>query len=202
LSTGLAADIGVAAAAFVGTNIDNTLVTMALVAGAPVERAYRIAVGQVLGSLVIVLVAVAGAVVLFQFSPEVVGLLGLVPLTIGVRGLLSVRSARGRADREEAIARRAVGRSLTAAMLVTIGASGDNLAAFIPLFRAGGAANVAAFAVVFVVGEALLTYLVLVGGRHPKARALMTRLGAVAVPLLLCVVGVLVMLEARTFSLL
>jgi cadmium resistance protein CadD (predicted permease) len=87
-------------------------------------------------------------------------------------------------------------------MLVTIGASGDNLAAFIPLFRAGGAANVAAFAVVFVVGEALLTYLVLVGGRHPKARAVMTRLGAVAVPLLLCVVGVLVMLEARTFSLL
>jgi cadmium resistance protein CadD (predicted permease) len=54
---------------------------------------------------------------------------------------------------------------------------------------------------VFVLGEVMVTALVLVGGRHPKARGTLARLGEVAVPLLLCAIGVLVMLEAGTFSL-
>ena len=95
-----------------------------------------------------------------------------------------------------------MGRSLTAAALVTIGAGGDNLAAYIPLFRVGGTANLMAIIAVFVAGEVVVTAIVLAGGRHPKTRNSMTRLGAVAVPVLLCVIGVLVMVEAGTFSLL
>ena len=131
-----------------------------------------------------------------------VGLLGLVPLSIGVHGLLGLRSARRRAGEDHPQApRRAVGRSLGAAALVTIGAGGDNLAAYIPLFRVGGTANVAAILAVFAVGEVAVTAVILAGGRHPKARAVMARLGVVAVPLLLCGIGVLVMLEAGTLSL-
>ena len=95
-----------------------------------------------------------------------------------------------------------MGRGFVAAALVTIAAGGDNLAVYIPLFRVGGATNLGAIAAVFVVGEATLTWLVLTGGRHPKARAVMLRLGAVAVPVLLCGIGVLVMVQAGTFSLL
>ncbi len=201
---GLGADLGVAAAAFVGTNIDNCAVTMAMVAGAPLDRAHRIAVGQVVGFAILVAAAAAGAAVLFEFSPAVVGLLGLVPLAIGLRGLLGLRGSQRRRGpgAPSKAAQRAVGRSLTAAALVTIGAGGDNLAAYIPLFRVGGAVNLAAIGVVFVLGEVGVTVLILEGGRHPKVRALMTRLGVVAVPVLLCAIGVLVMVEAGTFSLL
>jgi len=211
--TGLGADFGIAAAAFVGTNIDNCVVTMTMVAGAPLDRARRIAAGQVAGFVFLVVLAAAAAAVLFEFSPKVVGLLGLVPLTIGVRGLVGLRQrsdpeeggprtgARRRRGRRTA-AERAVGRSFTAGALVTVGAGGDNLAAYIPLFRVGGAANLAAICIVFVLGEVLVTAVILAGGRHPKARSVMTRLGAVAVPVLLCCIGVLVMLEAGTFSLL
>ena len=209
-AAGLPADLGIAAAAFVGTNIDNTLVTMAMVAGAPVERAHRIAVGQVVGFVVLVAVAAAGAIVLFEFSTAVVGLLGLVPIAIGVKGLLGLAreppapdgGAGGGRRRRPRAADRAVGRSLTAAALVTIGAGGDNLAAYIPLFRVGGATNIVVIVVVFALGEVAVTAAVLSGGRHPKARQLMDRLGAVAVPVLLCCIGVLVMVEAGTFSLL
>jgi cadmium resistance protein CadD (predicted permease) len=209
--TGLGADFGIAAAAFVGTNIDNCVVTMTMVAGAPLDRARRIAAGQVAGFIFLVVLAAAAAAVLFEFSPKVVGLLGLVPLTIGVRGLVGLRQrpgpeeapgsgARPRRGRRTA-AERAVGRSFTAGTLVTIGAGGDNLAAYIPLFRVGGTANLAAICIVFVLGEVLVTAVILAGGRHPKARSVMTRLGALAVPVLLCCIGVLVMLEAGTFSL-
>ena len=179
---GLAADFGVAAAAFVGTNIDNCVVTTALVAGAPVERAHRIAAGQVLGFCVLVTAAAAAAVLLLEFSTAVVGLLGLVPLSIGVRGIVGLRRAEQGADQpsgeasgaarsrwraRDPVAQRAVGRSLTAAALVTIAAGGDNLAAYIPLFRVGGWSRLGVIAVVFALGEVLVTALVLWGGRHP-----------------------------------
>ena len=213
MAAGLGADLAIAAAAFVGTNIDNGVVTMALIAGAPEERAHRIAVGQVIGFVLLVAVAAAAAALLFEFSAAVVGLLGLVPLAIGLRGLAGLVRKHPDAEGEAVPGRRrrrrrlrpeerAVGRSLTAAALITISAGGDNLAAYIPLFRVGGAANVGAILAVFTVGEALLTWLVLAGGRHPKARAVMVRLGHLAVPILLCCIGVLVMVEAGTFSLL
>ena len=64
---------------------------------------------------------------------------------------MAAAAATGRRRRRPAD--RAVGRSLTAAALVTIAAGGDNLAAYIPLFRVGGATNLSAVAAVFVVGE-------------------------------------------------
>ena len=213
MAAGLGADLGVAAAAFVGTNIDNCVVTMALVAGAPLERAHRIAAGQVIGFAFVVAVAGAAAALLFEFSAAVVGLLGLVPLALGLRGLVGLARSRSGGEGEEGAARkrrrrplrpeqRAVGRSLTAAAFVTIAAGGDNLAVYIPLFRVGGATNIGAILAVFVVGEVLVTWLVLAGGRHPTARTVMLRLGHWAVPVLLCCIGVLVMVEAGTFSLL
>jgi cadmium resistance protein CadD (predicted permease) len=218
LAAGLGADLGVAAAAFVGTNIDNCVVTMTMVAGAPLERAHRIAAGQVFGFVVLVVVSVAAAAVLFEFSTAVVGLLGLVPLAIGVRGLVGLVRAHPDADNDVEPAggarrrrpwrggtggeRRAVGRSFTAAVLITVAAGGDNLAVYIPLFRVGGVTRVGVILAVFVVGEVLVTWIVLTGGRHPKARGVMLRLGHLAVPFLLCCIGVLVMVEAGTFSLL
>jgi cadmium resistance protein CadD (predicted permease) len=214
LAAGLGADLGVAAAAFVGTNVDNCVVTMAMVAGAPLERARRIAAGQVLGFVVLVVAAAAAAALLFEFSAAVVGLLGLVPLAIGLRGLVGLARrpdddgagpARARRQRRRPRRRpeeRAVGRSFTAAALVTIAAGGDNLAVYIPMFRVGGATNLGVVAGVFVLGEALVTWLVLAGGRHPGTRAAMVRLGHVAVPVLLCCVGVLVLVQAGTVSLL
>jgi cadmium resistance protein CadD (predicted permease) len=218
LAAGLGADLGVAAAAFVGTNVDNTVVATAMVAGAPLERARRIAVGQAIGFVVLVAVAAAAAAVLFEFSTAVVGLLGLVPLAIGVRGLVGLVGRHPGGAVEASVAtgagageagpkqrrrpeQRAVGRSLTAAALVTISAGGDNLAVYIPLFRVGGATNVGVVAAVFIAGEALVTWVILAGGRHPRARGAMLRAGHVAVPILLCCVGLLVLVQAGTFSL-
>ena len=187
------------------------MVTATLVAGAPLDRAHRIAAGQVLGFVAIVCIAAAAAALLFEFSTAAVGLLGFVPLAIGVRGLIGLLDRPGGADERAGPPRwrqrrpasdRAVGRSLTAAALVTLAAGGDNLAVYIPLFRVSGATRLGVIAVVFALGEVVVTTVVLAGGRHPRARAVMDRFGAVGVPVLLCGVGVLVLVTARTFTLL
>jgi len=167
-----------------------------MVAAAPPERSRRIALGQVIGFLVLVAVAAAAAVLLFEFRPATVGLLGLVPLALGVRGLFMLRRARGRTATE----RRAVGSGIIAAGLVTIASGGDNLAVYIPLFRVGGAGNLGAIAVVFGAGEVLVSAFVLLAGRQPHLRRVSARLGAIVLPILLCTVGVLVMVRAGTLG--
>jgi cadmium resistance protein CadD (predicted permease) len=196
MSAGIAVDLGVAAAAFVGTNTDNGLVAMAMVAAAPPERARRIALGQLLGFLILVGVAVATAFALFELSTRVVGLLGLVPLALGIKGLVSLRHAEGRG----ATSRRAVGRGVVAATFVTVAAGGDNLAVYIPLFRVAGVTSLTVTGLVFTALEVALTMAVVRVGGHPRLRSVATRIGAVTTPLLFCLVGVLVLWRAGTLS--
>jgi cadmium resistance protein CadD (predicted permease) len=196
MSAGLPAVLGLAAGAFVGTNVDNAAVTVAMIAAAPVKRAARIALGQVIGFVVLVVAAVGMAILLFEIPTRIIGLLGLVPLALGLRGLLALRHAEGRSR----IAQRAVGSGVVAATLITIGAGGDNLAVYIPLFRVARFAGTAESLLIFALGEGLLTLFVLRAGRHPRVRNTVTAVGVFAAPILYCAIGVLVLVEAGTLS--
>jgi cadmium resistance protein CadD (predicted permease) len=167
-----------------------------MVAAAPAERSKRIALGQVVGFGVLVVAAIGTAVLLFEIPTRVIGLLGLVPLTLGLRGLLGLRHAEGRSR----VARRAIGSGVFAAAVITISAGGDNLAAYIPLFRVAGFAGTTESVLVFALGEVLLTLFALRAGRHPRVRDVVTASGAFAAPLLYCAIGVLVLVEAGTLS--
>ena len=196
MSTGLPAVLGLAAGAFVGTNIDNAAVTVAMVAAAPAERAKRIALGQLIGFVLLVIGSIGMAALLYDISTRVIGLLGLVPLALGLRGLFLLRHEEGRSR----VSRRAIGSGLVAATVITIGAGGDNLAVYIPLFRVAGFAGTAETLLVFALGEVLLTLFVLRAGGHPRVRHAVTAIGVFAAPLLYCAIGILVLVEAGTLS--
>jgi cadmium resistance protein CadD (predicted permease) len=193
---GLPAILGLAAGAFVGTNIDNAVVTVVMIAAAPTERARRIAAGQVAGFSFLVLGAIAMAVLLFEIPTRVIGLLGLVPLAIGIRGLVGLRHPESRTR----LAQRAVGSGFLSAALVTVGAGGDNLAVYIPLFRAAHVAGTVETLLVFAVGETLLTLFVLVAGRHRRMRDAVDGIAVYGAPVLYCAIGILVLAEAGTLS--
>jgi cadmium resistance protein CadD (predicted permease) len=195
---GLPAVLGIAVGAFVGTNIDNAVVTVVMVVAAPAERARRIAVGQVLGFCLLVIAAVGMAVLLFEIPTRVIGLLGVVPLAIGIRGLFGLRHPESRAR----LSRRAVGSGFVSATLVTIGAGGDNLAVYIPLFKASHVAGTIETLLVFAVGEVLLTLFVLFAGQHRHVRAVVDNVAVFGAPVLYCAIGVLVLAQAGTLSVL
>lgn len=198
MSVSLPAVLGLAAGAFVSTNLDNATVTVAMVAAAPPDRARRIARGQVFGFILLVLAAIGTAALLFEIPTRVIGLLGLVPLALGIRGFIGLRHAESRAR----LARRAFGSGFFAAALVTIGAGGDNLAAYIPLFRVARLRGSLATLAIFAAGEALLTLFILRAGGHPRVRGAVTAIGLVATPILYCAIGILILLEAGTLSVL
>jgi cadmium resistance protein CadD (predicted permease) len=188
----------VAALVFVGTDVDNLLTLSGQLAASP-ERVRRITAGHVVGFVVVVVAAVAVAGALYEVPTRWIGLLGLVPISIGVRGLWAWRRHRDQ-PRPVGLARRwPTAAGVTTAALVTVGMGGDNLAAYIALFRGAGLAGHAVVLGVLMVAEILLLAGARILGRQPRARAEAERVGVAVAPFLSIVVGVAVIWWAGTF---
>ncbi len=192
----LLALVGVAVASFAGTNVDNLGTTAAQVASAKPGRVRRIIGGQYAGFVVVVLIAAAVAAALTSVPTHWIGLLGLVPIVLGVRALLALRRPEGRAG----LPRWPTAQGSVTAALVTLGSGGDNLAVYIPLFRSTSLPDGLLVAVVLAACDALLCLVARTVGRHPASLPHLQRAGALATPILYLAVGVLVLWHSGTVT--
>jgi cadmium resistance protein CadD (predicted permease) len=175
----IAAAVGI----FAGTDIDDLIVlTVLFLAGRATgrPRARDIVTGQYLGIAALVAASAAAALGLLVIPDRWVGLLGLVPLALGIRGLLA------RHDREQPVA---TGVLPIAALTIANGA--DNISVYVPLFRAIGpgaaALTVGTFAVMVAVWLALAYWL----GSHRRIVEGVERFGHWLVPVVFIVIGLI-----------
>jgi cadmium resistance protein CadD (predicted permease) len=89
--------------------------------------------------------SVGGALLTVIVPSAWLGTLGLVPISIGVRGLLRF----WRNTEQERNSKQSVANPMTV-MVVTIANGGDNVALYVPLFSVHSAAEVAFFATIFI----------------------------------------------------
>lgn len=190
--------LGAAAAkalvAFIATDIDD-LVLLALWFSqrSATFRTRHIVAGQVLGIGALVLVSLAGFAAGRWVEREWLGLLGLLPIVLGVRAWL---------DRDEAVESAGAGTGALGVAAVTIANGGDNIGVYAPLFATLDAAALAVtlavlFAMVFAwcaLGSAL--------ARQPHAAALLARRGHQVVPVVFIGLGVWILAEAGSWRLL
>lgn len=156
---------GTAVGAFVGTNVDDFVVLLLLILGIPAggHRRWQIVAGQYLGFSALVVISLLGAVALRSVSENLVGLLGLIPLALGIRGL--ARIARGRsAPQDEPI----LAGSLATVAMVTVANGGDNVSVYVLLFRGLKVAEIAMSIGVFFVMLGFLCAVALVIGERAK----------------------------------
>jgi len=192
----LAAAVGV----FAGTNVDDLIVLTVLflssrAVGAP--RVWQIWVGQYAGIAVLVVVSAVAALGLTIVPDRWVGLLGLVPIALGVRGLVgAVRAYPAAAD--------PVGRAGGAGLLpvagVTIANGADNISVYTPLFRTTGLDESVVAVSVFVV---LVAVWCLAGswlGSHRAVVALLRRFGHWMVPGVFVAIGVVIVIRSGVVS--
>lgn len=187
------ASAATAAGAFAATNVDDFVVLTALFAtvgrGGPTRG--RIVAGQYLGIGALLVVSVAAAVVFLAVPERWFGLLGLVPIALGVRGLVSAGRARTPRTSQTKAPVAVPVRGVLGVAGVTVANGGDNLSVYIPLLHRGyTTAVVAVFAVVFAGLIAVWCVLAfLVSGRQPVI-ALVEATGHWLVPALFIVIGV------------
>lgn len=185
-----------AAAAFVATDIDDIVVLSVLfgIARSGGElRDRQIVAGQYLGIAALVAVGVVLSLGLLFVSEELVGLLGLIPIALGVRGLLALR---GRDEDDDPPPALPAGAGTLGVAGITIANGGDNLAVYVPYFASVEPAELIVVVLVFAVLVGVWCLVGRVLGTHPMTVAAIDRWGHVAVPVVLIALGAFILLEA------
>ena len=185
--------IAAAAGVFAGTNVDDLVVLTVLFLSARASgrpRPWQIWAGQYAGIAALVGVSAVAALGLTLVPDRWVGLLGLVPIALGVRGLVS--GLRDSDDAPEAL----TAANGFAVAGVTIANGADNIAVYTPVFRSlglgGSVVTCLVFAVLVAVWCAAAAWL----GSHRRVISLVRRYGHWLVPLVFIVIGVVIVAES------
>ncbi|GAA2195206.1 cadmium resistance transporter [Micromonospora lupini] len=178
-----------AAVVFAATDIDDIVIlTLFFVAarttGRP--RTSQIVAGQYLGIGALALASAVVAAGLLVVPDPWTGLLGLLPIALGVRAL------RGSDDDEPAT----VVTGTLGVAGVTIANGADNVAVYVPVFRALGPGDSAVFLLVFVVLVGLWCAAAAWLGGHRRVVRLVERAGHWLVPAIFVAIGVVILVSS------
>jgi cadmium resistance protein CadD (predicted permease) len=192
---GIIATVSAAVGMFVGTNVDDLIVLTVLFLSARATgrpRRWYIWAGQYLGVTALVVVSVVAALGLTIVPDPWVGLLGLLPLALGIRGLLQAVRSRGTDETAAPV----VAGGLIAVAGVTIANGADNISVYTPVFRTIGAASTALTITVFAAGVALWCVAGSWLGSHQKVIRLVERYGHWLVPAVFMIIGLVIIIES------
>jgi cadmium resistance protein CadD (predicted permease) len=210
--------IGIGAAAFVATNIDDIVVLIVFFSSLTFT-VRNIVIGQFLGIGSLIAISALGSLLALVVPSYIIGLMGLLPIAIGIKELLEIRNKNRL--REKEVQEEEEGEisklkslqqskkrgyyyhryfSFISVAAVTISNGGDNIGIYTPLFATyNSSLEVTTLVSVFTVMTAVWCttgyYLV----RHPLLEKKMRHFGRVALPFVLIGLGIYIMTEAFLF---
>lgn len=119
--------------AFIATNIDDLFI-LTLLFGNPNIKNAHVVIGQYIGILSLILISLIGYFFKFVVPPSFIGLLGIVPLIIGVNAIINLKK-NGKTHVNEINQNNMLKRSsISLVALISFSNGGDNLGVYIPLF--------------------------------------------------------------------
>lgn len=186
----------IAVVAFVSTNIDDLVVLVGFFAD-PTYPPSQVVVGQLIGIGGLIALSLLGALLALTIPTSYVGLIGFVPIAIGLRQLWYRSPAQ---DDDGTRGHRAS--KLATVMLVTLSNGSDNLSLYIPLFSIHTAGEIAVFVAVFLAMTALWCCTGYALVRHPLLRAPLQRWGRIALPYVMIGLGGYILVKTNALALL
>lgn len=174
-----------AVALYIATNLDDIVLQTVLYAGAGRAVRRSILAGRYLGTAILMTLSILGARGAALIPARYIGLLGIVPILLGIKAIFERDDEAGVPDQVSAVG----------VMLITISAGADNLGVYIPAFAAYTGAQLAVTALVFATLTAMLCIaaerlagLPLVGAKIEKYRRII-------VPVVFIALGVMILAE-------
>ena len=189
-----------AIAAFAATTVDNLFVLLAFFAEA--RDPWPVVTGQYLGSLALVALACGLASLMLNVPRAYVGLVGVMPILIGIGKLLQL-TRKGEGEGAEAggvSTSRNRGSSVWMVATVAIANGSDNLSVYVPLFAARSRPQTVAIAGVFIVMIGLWCGLASWLVSHRLLGGPIRRYGHLLLPWVLILIGVSVIVENGTLQ--
>jgi cadmium resistance protein CadD (predicted permease) len=199
--TSVLAVIGQAVLLFISTDLDDVFVLLAFFAD-PRFRTRQIVAGQFLGIALLYALSVAGSYVSLVVPPPFVGLLGLVPIAMGVKSAWELRATSFANGPPSADAQTPIRRANIAAVFaMTVANGGDNVSVYIPLFAARAGYTIAIMGGVFAIMTAGWLAFAYWLTRHRIIGAPVRRYAGLLMPFVFIALGVFILTQAGTVKL-
>ena len=192
--------IAIGVAAFVATNIDDIFVLMIFFS----SLAYsirQIVLGQYIGIGLLIAISGIGSLIAFVVPTYVIGLMGIVPIAIGIKHLVEVR-------RKDNPSRQVVQDKMNKSYLfflsvaaVTFSNGGDNIGVYIPLFsKYNTISEIFALTTVFIAMTAVWCIAAYYFVNHPLIASRIRHTGNIILPFVLIGLGIYVLTDSFLFS--
>ena len=177
-----------AAVSYVGTNLDDIFLLTLFFSEAKTKSARLcIILGQSLGILLLYGVSVLGALGLSFLPEKCVGLLGVLPILLGIKAIFPHE------DEAEG-SKRSAGSALRVT-LVALANGADNIGVYVPLFTGLSLAEIALTGIVFLVMTGFWCMLGKKLSDLPWLRRFLVRYKRIIVPLVLILLGVFLLAD-------
>lgn len=197
---------------FVATNLDDIVILTIFFSQVNVDfRIRHILIGQYLGFLTIILASLPGFLGGLVIPEAWIGLLGFLPIAIGLRQLFSSDDTDPDVQTVTCVLEPKHRRSLLASVLVpqtyhvaavTIANGGDNIGIYVPLFASSSLTQLTVTLGVFLILVAVWCAIAYYLSRHPAVSPLLTRYGKAIVPFVLIGLGLFILIENGSYKLL
>lgn len=179
------------AVAYISTNIDDIFVIMILLAQAIKGAKGKLITGHFLGVGIVTAISMLGAFGLQNLPLKYVGILGLVPIGLGIKVWIDHKKG---ADEDDAPDTQSV--SLLSMAMITLGNGADNVGVYIPLFTGFSSTERIGAVIVFVVMTALWVFFANSLAEFPKIKAAIGKYKHILIPVVFILLGVYIIMDS------
>ena len=188
------------AIAFMSTNIDDIFI-LTLFYGNKKFKNEDIIAGQFLGILSLIAISLIGSLVGLIIDQAYVGLLGLFPVYLGVRGIWRLFKNRTQSDQTKNLGRDGSRSNALTVAGVTIANGGDNIGIYVPLLATLTWTHKLTMVTVFLVMTFLWCMIAKYLTKHPYVSKAVDKYGHLITPFVLVLLGLYILYESRTLRL-
>jgi cadmium resistance protein CadD (predicted permease) len=187
--------IGVSA--FAATNIDDIFVLMMFFSSLTFS-VRQVILGQYIGIGLLVAISALGSLISLIIPTYIIGLLGIAPIVIGVKKLVTLRKKNECNSKSKEIARDKMNKLAFAAVAaVTFSNGGDNIGVYTPLFaRYSTASQITWLISIFMAMTAVWCITAYYLVNHPLIAFRIRRIGHIILPFVLIGLGTYILVES------
>ena len=187
--------------AFTSTNLDDIFI-LTLFYGTKRFKEREIVAGQFLGIATLIAISLIGSLVGLLIDQSYIGLLGLIPIYLGGKGIWALLKNKENNDEgDDVYKNERKNKSLTVAG-VTIANGGDNIGIYVPLFATLTWTNKLTMTTIFLAMTFLWCLIAKYFAKHPYVAKTVEKYGHILTPLVLVLLGFYILFKNETFGLL
>ena len=173
--------------AYISTNIDDIFVIMILLSQVQGAAKRKLIAGHFLGVELITVISMLGAFGLQNLPLKYVGLLGLVPIGLGIKACF---------DHDDDDETSAKGAGLLGMAMITLGNGADNVGVYIPLFTGFSTAERIWAVAVFTLMTAAWVWFANSLAEFPRVKAVIEKYKNIAIPVVFIALGMFLILDS------